>query len=115
MQPYLNYGYGFRSKNLPKLERKRLIDTSEGIFCWFYEDAAGSTEVDAGVFYILMVDHWGDDLEQKKNNCYPWAADINELIKFKEKHSKDVDSKLKELGLELYKDKLEFLVSVTEV
>lgn len=115
MQPYLMYGYGFRSKNLPVPIREKLINLSEDIFCWFYEDSAGSSEDDAGIFYIISASPWSQELKPREHSCYPWAADINQITKFKETRLKDVDAKLLELELEPYRDKLEFLVSVTEV
>jgi hypothetical protein len=115
MQPYLYYGFGFRAKNLPILERERLIDCSEDVFCWFNEDSAVSAEDDSGVYYIISEGPWDNNSKSRVNSCYPWAADLNEIIKFKENNIKNIDIKLQHFGLKQFKPKLEFLVSVTEI
>lgn len=116
MQPYLMYGFGIRAKNLPIEVRDRLISGSglNKIFSWFYEDAAGSTEEDAGIFYIVESSPFSRRKEDNEPD-FPWAEDLERLLKFKEKSESEIDARLVELDLLEYKDQVEFLCSVTEI
>lgn len=111
MQPYIYYGFGFRSSDLPKAVRQRLIDESD-IFTWFTEDTAGSSEDDAGVFYIECVSPWDEHSQYTESH----SVDFKSLEGWKGSFTQeDLDVKLDEYGLTEYREHLKFYVSVTEI
>ncbi len=112
MQPYLTYGWGIRSKNLPAEEKERLeYNVGGDIFNGFAEESTSNN--DDGVFYLITDGPWTRKEEGKDD--LPWCNDLISINEASVKLKVGLEDKIKELGLEGYRDNIEFLISTIEV
>jgi hypothetical protein len=109
MSPYLNYGYGFKPKDLPEEVKERLEEEMD-CFEMFTEEY----DQNMGIFYILKSSPFDDNREYDGEVTTPWSCNFDGLLSFQENNKHKIEDALENFDLLEYKHLVSFYVSCTE-